>query len=113
LVLCGAKMPTRGLISLDSCLGVPIAILTLMFWRWWDRSRRPVDEITRVILGAFLMAAAPLTLAVASAEAAASGHRLGLAWGLAFHIINSVGFFNLYPVAQSLYSRVAPRRSRA
>jgi POT family proton-dependent oligopeptide transporter len=108
LVFFGAKMPTSWLISLDSCLGVPIAILTLMFWRWWDRSRRPVDEITRVILGAFLMAAAPLTLAVASAEAAASGHRLGLAWGLAFHIINSVGFFNLYPVAQSLYSRVAP-----
>jgi POT family proton-dependent oligopeptide transporter len=54
------------------------------------------------------MAAAPLTLAVASAEAASSGQRLGLTWGLAFHIINAVGFYNVYPVAQSLYSRAAP-----
>ncbi len=108
LVFFGHSMPVSWLISLDAFLGAGIAVLVLLFWRWWDRRRRPVDEITRVILGAFLMAAAPLTLALASAEAAASGKRLGLAWGLAFHIINSVGFFNLFPVAQSLFSRVAP-----
>ena len=108
LVFFGHSMPVSWLISLDAFLGAGIAVLVLLFWRWWDRRRRPVDEITRVIIGAFLMAAAPLTLALASAEAAASGKRLGLAWGLAFHIINGIGFFNLFPVAQSLFSRVAP-----
>jgi POT family proton-dependent oligopeptide transporter len=61
-----------------------------------------------VVLGAFIMAAAPLTLAIASAEVASSGNRVGLGWGLAFHIINSIGFFNLFPVATSLFSRAAP-----
>jgi POT family proton-dependent oligopeptide transporter len=108
LVFLGYSMPVSWLVSLDAFLGAGIAVLTLMFWRWWDRRRRPVDEITRVIIGACIMAAAPLTLALASAEAAASGKRVGLAWGLAFHIINGIGFFNLYPVAQSLFSRAAP-----
>jgi POT family proton-dependent oligopeptide transporter len=108
LVFFGSRMPVSWLVSLDAFLGAGIAILVLVFWRWWDRRRRPVDEITRLIIGAVLMAAAPLTLAVASAEAASSGQRLGLTWGLAFHIINAVGFYNVYPVAQSLYSRAAP-----
>ncbi len=109
LVFFGTSMPVSWLVSLDAFLGAGIAVLVLVFWRWWDRKHRPVDEITRVVIGAFLMAAAPLTLALASAEAAASGKRLGLAWGLAFHIINSVGFFNFFPVAQALFSRAAPR----
>jgi POT family proton-dependent oligopeptide transporter len=109
LVFFGYTMPVSWLISLDAFLGTGIAIVILMFWRWWDRIYRPVDEITRVVIGAFLMAAAPLTLAIASAEVTASGHRVGLAWGLAFHIINSIGFFNLYPVALSLFSRAAPK----
>jgi POT family proton-dependent oligopeptide transporter len=108
LVFFGYTMPTSWLISLDAFLGTGIAVLILMFWRWWDRTRRPVDEITRVVIGAFIMAAAPLTLAIASADAAASGKHVGLAWGLAFHILNSIGFFNLYPVALSLFSRAAP-----
>jgi POT family proton-dependent oligopeptide transporter len=108
LVFFGHTMPVSWLISLDAFLGTPIAVLVLMFWRWWDRSYRPVDEITRVVIGAFIMAAAPLTLAIASAEAAAGGQRVGLAWGLAFHIINSIGFSNLFPVALSLFSRAAP-----
>jgi len=108
LVFFGHSMPVSWLISLDAFLGTPIAVLVLMFWRWWDRTYRPVDEITRVVIGAFIMATAPLTLAIASAEAAASGHRVGLAWGLAFHIINSIGFSNLFPVALSLFSRASP-----
>jgi len=108
LVFFGYTMPVSWLISLDAFLGAGIAVLVLLFWRWWDRTYRALDEITRVIIGAIMLAAAPLTLAIASAEAAATGERVGLAWGLAFHIINSIGFFNLYPVATALFSRAAP-----
>ncbi len=108
LVFFGYSMPVSWLISLDAFLGAGIAVLVLLFWRWWNRMYRPVDEITRAVVGAFIMAAAPLTLAIASAEADSGGKRVGLAWGLAFHIINSIGFSNLYPVAQSLFSRAAP-----
>jgi POT family proton-dependent oligopeptide transporter len=108
LVFFGHSMPVSWLVSLDAFLGAGIAVVVLVFWRWWDRTHRPVDEITRLIIGACMMAAGPLCLAIASAEAAATGKRLGLAWGLAFHVINGVGFFNVYPVAQSLFSRAAP-----
>lgn len=108
LVFFGHAMPVSWLVSVDAFLGAFISVLTLMFWRWWDRRYGAVDEITRVVLGAFIMAAAPLTLAIASAEVASSGNRVGLGWGLAFHIINSIGFFNLFPVATSLFSRAAP-----
>jgi POT family proton-dependent oligopeptide transporter len=108
LVFFGHSMPVSWLVSLDAFIGAGVAVLVLLFWRWWDRRRRPVDEITRVIIGAFMMAAAPLTLAIASAEAASSGKKIGLAWGLAFHVINSIGFSNFYPVGQALFSRAAP-----
>ncbi len=108
LVFFGHAMPVSWLISLDAFLSTGIAILVLMFWRWWDSTHRPIDEITRTVIGAFMMAAAPLTLAIASAEAASGGRRIGLAWGLAFHIVNSIGFSNLYPVALALFSRAAP-----
>ncbi len=85
-------------------------MVTIVFWRIWDRRRGPVDEITRVAIGACLMALAPLVLALASAQAAASGHRVGLVWGVAFHLINNIGFINLYPVALALFSRAAPPR---
>jgi POT family proton-dependent oligopeptide transporter len=108
LVFFGQTMPVSWLISLDAFLGAGISVCVLIFWRLWDRRYGPVDEITRVAIGAFIMAAAPLTLAIASAQAAASGHRVGLVWGIAFHIINSIGFSNVYPVGLALFSRAAP-----
>ena len=110
LVFFGQTMPVSWLISLDAFLGAGVSVATIVFWRIWDRRRGPVDEITRVAIGAMLMAAAPLTLAIASAHAQANGHKVGLAWGFAFHIINNVGFANLYPVAMALFSRAAPPR---
>ena len=110
LVFFGQTMPVSWLISLDAFLGAGVSVVTIVFWRIWDRRRGPVDEITRVAIGAMLMAAAPLILAIASAQAHASGHKVGLAWGFAFHIINNVGFANLYPVAMALFSRAAPPR---
>jgi POT family proton-dependent oligopeptide transporter len=110
LVFFGRSMPVSWLVSLDAFLGAGVSLLTIWFWRVWNRHCMPVDEITRVAIGAALMAAAPLTLALASAQATASGHRVGLAWGVAFHVINNVGFANLYPVAMALFSRAAPPR---
>ena len=110
LVFFGQTMPVSWLISLDAFMGAGVALLTILFWRFWDRRRGPVDEITRVALGACIMAMAPLILALASAHAQASGQRVGLVWGVAFHLINSIGFVNLYPVALALFSRAAPPR---
>jgi POT family proton-dependent oligopeptide transporter len=39
---------------------------------------------------------------------AAGDHKVGLAWGPAFHVVNDLGFANLYAVGLALYSRAAP-----
>jgi POT family proton-dependent oligopeptide transporter len=40
--------------------------------------------------------------------AARSGGQVSIAWLLAFHILNSAGFANIFPVSLALYARVAP-----
>ena len=71
--------------------------------------RREPDEIVKLAIGAFIAAGAPLLLAAASAKAVATHHKVGLAWGLGFHILNDIGIANLFPVGLALYSRAAPK----
>jgi POT family proton-dependent oligopeptide transporter len=40
---------------------------------------------------------------------AATGHPVSLVWAAAFHIINDLGFANVFPVGLALYSRAAPK----
>jgi POT family proton-dependent oligopeptide transporter len=108
LVFLGHVMPVTWLISLDAFSGAAISLLTILFWRAYDRRFGPLNEITRAAIGAAILAASPLILAAASAHATASHQRVGLAWGVAFHLLNSIGFVNLYPVGLALFSRAAP-----
>ena len=71
--------------------------------------RREPDEITKLWIGALIAATAPLFLALASAQEAATGHKVGLGWALAFHIANDIGYANIFPVGLALFSRAAPR----
>jgi len=109
LVFRGRSMPVTWLISLDALIASGALILSLAFWRWWGRRRPAPDEITKVAIGSFITALAPLILAVAGLREAAGGHGIGLGWGLAFHVVNSIGFANVLPVGLALYSRAAPR----
>ena len=107
LVLGGWTMPVSWLVSLDALFGIATLLSSMWFWRWWGRRRRLPDEIVRMTGASLVMALAPLVLAVASMRA--GGHRIGLGWALAFHLLNDVGFSNLYPIGLALYSRLAPR----
>ena len=108
LVFFGRTMPVSWLLSLDAFVGTVVIVLSMLFWRLWARRYGPVSEIAKMATGAGFSALGPLVLAAASA-AAAHG-RVGLGWGLAFHILNDIGFANLYPVGLALYSRLAPRQ---
>ena len=70
------------------------------------RWREP-DEIVKAGIGALIAAGGPLVLAAASLQAV-GGHKVGLVWGLGFHIVNDIGFSMLYPVGMALFSRAAP-----
>jgi POT family proton-dependent oligopeptide transporter len=109
LVLMGWTMPVTWLISADAFISTATIFLSILFWRWWAKRHREPDEITKLTIGTIISAFAPLTLAAASWYAAASGQKVGLGWGIAFHVINDIGFANVFPVGIALYSRAAPR----
>ena len=109
LALFGRTMPVTWLIALDALIASGTIMLSLAFWRWWARHGAEPDEITKLAIGTLIAASAPLILALASWHEASSGHKVGLGWGLAFHVLNDIGFANVLPVGLALYSRAAPR----
>jgi POT family proton-dependent oligopeptide transporter len=109
LVFFGRSMPVTWLISLDAFVSSGTILASVAFWRWWGTSRTEPNEITKLVIGGLISATAPLLLALASAQEAASGHKVGLGWGVAFHIVNDIGFANVFPVGLALFSRAAPK----
>ena len=108
LVFFGHVMPVSWLLSLDSATGIVTLFASVMFWRWWERRHRVLNELVKMIIGAVIMVTAPLILAFAAWDDGGR-HAIGLGWGIAFHFVNSLGFANLYAVGIALYSRLAPR----
>jgi POT family proton-dependent oligopeptide transporter len=107
LVFFGQTMPVSWLLSIDAIVSSVTLLIVVIFWRWWAKRWREPDEIVKAGIGALIAAGGPLVLAAASLHAV-GGHKVGLAWGLGFHIINDLGFAMLYPVGMALFSRAAP-----
>jgi POT family proton-dependent oligopeptide transporter len=103
----GQTMPVSWLLSLDALVSSATILMVVIFWRWWAKRWREPDEIVKAGIGALIAAGGPLLLAAASLHAV-GGHKVGLAWGLGFHIVNDLGFAMLYPVGMALFSRAAP-----
>ncbi|MDB5689054.1 MAG: amino acid transporter [Sphingomonas bacterium] len=109
LVFFGRSMPVTWLVSLDAFVSTVTMAGALGFWRWWSRRHAEPDEITKILIGTIICALAPLALALASWQQAATGQKVGLGWGIAFHVLNDIGFANVLPVGLALYARAAPR----
>lgn len=109
LVFFGETMPITWMLSVDAIVSTVLMAGTVLFWRWYGKRRREPNEITKMTIGAGIAACAPAILAVASQVVAATGHPVSLAWAVAFHLVNDLGFANLLPVGLALYSRVAPK----
>jgi POT family proton-dependent oligopeptide transporter len=105
----GQEIAVTSLISLDSIISTTTLLLSLLFWRLWQKRWREPDELVKIILGVTLAAVAPLLLAGASGVVQQTGHRAGIAWVIASQLINDFGFANILPVGLALYSRAAPR----
>jgi POT family proton-dependent oligopeptide transporter len=109
LVFFGETMPVTWLLSLDAFISTGLMAGVVVFWRWWAKRRPEPDEITKLLIGACIAAGAPAALAAASYFAAVTGQKVGLGWGLAFHVLNDLGFAMVFPIGLALFSRVAPR----
>jgi POT family proton-dependent oligopeptide transporter len=103
----GTKLPTTWLVTLDAIVSVSFLALVALFWRWWAKTRREPDELQKMIIGTLFMVAGMLAL-VAAAAAQAPGAKIGLAWPLLFHVLNSIGFAHILPISLALFARMAP-----
>ncbi len=107
LVFFGRTMPVSWLLSLDAFISTFTLLASVLFWRWYAARRRAPDEIVKMAIGALIAAVGPLVLA-AAAWHALGGHKVGLVWGVGFHVVNDIGFANVYAIGLALYSRASP-----
>jgi POT family proton-dependent oligopeptide transporter len=110
LVFFGETMPVSWLVSLDAIISTATIGGAIVFWTLYARHWKEPNEIIKLAIGALIAAAAPMILAIAGANAAATGTKVSLLWGLAFHVVNDIGFAMVFPVGLALFSRAAPRQ---
>jgi POT family proton-dependent oligopeptide transporter len=108
LVFFDHKMPTTWLITLDSIVSLTFLAGAVVFWRLWAKKFPEPAEITKMGLGSLAAVTGFISLAVGAAIAAHSGTKVAIGWLIAFHVLNSIGFANVFPVSLALYARVAP-----
>jgi proton-dependent oligopeptide transporter, POT family len=108
LVFRGHTMPTTWLITLDAVVSVSGLIGVVAFWRLWSKHFEEPSEVIKIAIGLGISACALLSLA-AAATIAGGGIKAGIGWILAFEILNSVGFANVFPVGLALYARASPK----
>jgi POT family proton-dependent oligopeptide transporter len=110
LRLAGFDMPVTWLLSADAVIAVVCMTLAILFWQAYRRRWKEPDDVVKVAAGAVFMTLAPLLLTAASFAQQASGGKISPGWGLAFEVVNELGFALVAPMALSLYSRTAPRQ---
>jgi len=108
LVFFGRKMPTTWLITLDSILSVSCLAGAVVFWRLWSKKYPEPAEITKISIGSMIAVTGFLSLAAGTAIATGAEAKVPIGWLITFHLLNSIGFANVFPVSLALYARVAP-----
>lgn len=107
LVFMGEKLPTTWLVTLDSIVSVTFLAGVALFFRWYGTKWKEPDEITKIIIGTFFAIGGMLCLYLADVTKGADG-KIGLFFPVMFHIINSIGFAMVLPIALALFMRLSP-----
>lgn len=108
LVLFGREMPRTWLLSFDAITATGLLVGSVVFWRWWSKTRKEPSEIAKTGLGYLISVAGLSSLVIGSYVAEHGGTKVSLGFLLAFHLLNSVGFSNAFPAALALYARLSP-----
>jgi len=108
LIFFGKKMPTTWLVTLDSIISVSFLAGSVVFWRLWAKKFPEPPEITKIGIGSLVAVTGFISLAIGAAMAAGLGTKVAIGWLITFHVLNSIGFANIFPVSLALYARVAP-----
>jgi proton-dependent oligopeptide transporter, POT family len=108
LIFFGKKMPTTWLITLDSIISLSFLAGSVVFWRLWSRKFPEPVEITKMGIGSLIAVTGFVSLTIGASIAANSGTKVAMGWLVTFHVLNSIGFANIFPVSLALYARAAP-----
>ena len=112
LTFFGFTAPTTWLTALDAGASLTMMLAVVWFYKWRsDRTGREPDELGKMIIGSFFSIAGGLCLVMAAATQ--GDGKIGLFWPLMFHLLNSIGFAHILPVALALFTRLAPRQLTA
>ncbi len=109
----GFTVPTTWLFSLESVFTAMAIVVSVAFWRWRAKRHGETDELTKMAVGAVIGCVAPAFLALASHQAAATGHKAAFAWGPLMAVFNELGWANLFIPALAMFSRVSPKSLNA
>jgi len=87
-------------------------LAVVWFYKWRaDTTGREPDEPGKMIIGSVFSIAGGLCLVMAAATQGEG--KIGLFWPLMFHLLNSIGFAHILPVALALFTRLAPTKLTA
>lgn len=106
------RLPTTWLITLDAVVSVSFLALVAMFYRWYGKHWREPDEITKLIIGSVISVGGVLCLYMAAATQV-PGEKIGMAWPVTFHVVNSIAFAHIFPISLALFSKAAPKAVNA
>lgn len=109
MMVAGFAVPVSWLQAVDALTSTGTMLASLAFWRWWAARRREPDEVTKMAMGCFVAACAPLLLLIPALSIESGGTRISILWSFAYSTVNNIGFANIMPVGLALYSRAAPR----
>lgn len=108
LVMFGMEMPRTWLLTIDAITSTSFLVLSVVFWKWWSKTRKEPAEITKMGLGYLMSITGVASLALGSYLAEQTGTKVSLIFLLGFHFLNSIGFSNAFPAALALYARLSP-----
>ncbi|AOX17011.1 MFS transporter [Kozakia baliensis] len=108
LTFLGYEVPVSWLVSMDGLVSTGTTLLIVWFWRIWARSRTVPNEIQKMVLGGGIASVGPIFLALGS-WLQPGPHQVNILWGIAFHLVNDIGFSLTYATGMALFSRAAPR----
>lgn len=108
LHLAGFEMPVTWLLSADAALSSILLAMMIAFWSWCRVRGCEPDAIVKIGIGAALLALAPLLLALASLQIDGGG-KVSIGWGIAFEVINELGFVIMIPANLALFSTAPPK----
>lgn len=104
--ILGLLVPITWFQALDSLAVLVLAPFVIWFWRRQSRAGAEPGDLTKIIIGCSVFAAACFWLSLG--EGVTGSKAVGLFWPAVFHFICAIGFLYVGPIMLAIVSRAAP-----